>query len=296
MADSPQALIARARRWLASEALADLSRELGGPADPASDNDALLRWSAATLDTRAGRERRDAAPVRWSGDWIRALIAAGEELGLMRTADPVLDSYDALLVMGGATTGNRLRMSLTTVLMRSGLRAAEVVLLAAERPLGDQELEEEEDSAFDRTEWRNLARYAAEELGPFDTVESRSGGADNLAWHDILYRSAGPPVRVLVAPSSDPKRRSSTGDAVGFFAERIPLAARRQVLLITSAIYAPYQFFSASPLLLASGVHHVELVGTSTSRDGQSVLLAQRLGQETHAAIKAACALLAFTA
>lgn len=287
--------MARARAWLGSEALAVLLGELGGPSDARRNRDALLSWSAATLDTRAGQERRDATRVPWSREWIRAVTSAGQGLGLMRTAEPVLDSYQALVVLGGATTGNRLRMSLAASLMRAGLRAAEVVLLAAERPLGEHELADEKDSVSDRSEWRNLARYAAQELGPFTEVDARSEGAGRLAWRDVLYSTPGPPVRLLVAPSSDPQRRPSTGDAIAFFAQRIPATERRTVLMITSAIYAPYQFLSTAPLLLESGVHHAELVGTATSREGEPELLAQRLGQETHAAIKAACAVLAPT-
>jgi hypothetical protein len=60
------------------------------------------------------------------------------------------------------------------------------------------------------------------------------------------------------------------------------------VLLITSAIYAPYQFFTSAPLLLARGVGWVELVGTPTATDRAGQLLAQRLGQEIHSAIAGA--------
>ena len=223
---------------------------------------------------------------------MQALLEAGDGLGLMRTARPSRMAYDVGVILGGATTGNRLRVEMTAGLLRSDLRTPQVVLLAAERALGAHEIEEEPASEHDGTEWRNLIRNADAELGPLDEVAADSGGVGLRAWRDVRYRSAGPAVRLLVAPSPRPEHRASTADAIRFFARRIAADDRRTVLVVTSAIYAPYQFFSAAPLVLAADARHAELVGTPTTRDGDTRLLAQRLGQETHAAISAVQALL----
>jgi hypothetical protein len=292
VADDIEAVAKTAQSWVSSEALGALVSRLDGPLAAIADIPALLRWSSATLDTRAGAERRDAARAQWSERWVRALLDAGDSLGLMRTAQPSQNSYDAVVILGGATTGNRLRVAMASGLMRSGLRIGQLVLLSAERPLGAHELEEEPDSAGDETEWRNLARNAALELGSFEEVTSTTGGEGLGAWRDIRYRSAGPRARLLVAPSARPERRASTADAIRFFGSRVAENDRRSTLIITSAIYAPYQFFSAAPLLLATNVRRAELVGTPTSCEGDSTLLAQRLAQEIHAAISAAQALL----
>jgi hypothetical protein len=64
------------------------------------------------------------------------------------------------------------------------------------------------------------------------------------------------------------------------------------MLIITSAIYAPYQFFVGAPIALSDGAERVELVGTPTSADGNTKLLAQRIGQEIHGALNTAAKLL----
>jgi hypothetical protein len=76
-----------------------------------------------------------------------------------------------------------------------------------------------------------------------------------------------------------------------FLAQCEPALASQSALVITSAIYAPYQFFAAVGQLLTAGLGHAELTGTPTSTGGAPLLLAQRLGQEIHAAITAATAL-----
>lgn len=73
---------------------------------------------------------------------------------------------------------------------------------------------------------------------------------------------------------------------------RIPLVRRRHVLVITSAIYVPYQFFAGAPVLLSDGADHVELVGTPTGTDGDTSLRAQRIAQEIHAAVRTATTIL----
>jgi hypothetical protein len=95
-------------------------------------------------------------------------------------------------------------------------------------------------------------------------------------------------LRVLVAPSSSAHRCVNTSDSLMFLLDRISLAQRRHVLVITSTMHAPYQFFAGAPVVLSDGVDHVELVGTPTGTDGDTNLLAQWIAQEIHAAVHAA--------
>jgi hypothetical protein len=292
-AESVRQVVERAERWLDSEALDDLVRRLDGPRGAPADRDSLLLWSAATLDTRDGAERREAAPVTWSDVWVQALLDAAAPLGLTFTSPPLRTDYDVALILGGATTGNRLRIALARKLVDAGARVGQLVGLAAERPLSARERETEPDSAQDESEWRNLRRHAVEAFGPLEPKSQRGGGRSTGAWRDELYAStAGLGVRLLVAPSPDPARRATTADAVDFFAREVPADVRRSILVITSAIYAPYQFFAAAPPLLNAGAEHAELVGTSSSADAPEGVRAQRIGQETHAAIETACRLL----
>ncbi|HEX8104883.1 MAG TPA: hypothetical protein VF533_19845 [Solirubrobacteraceae bacterium] len=287
-------VVARARGWLASPALEELLDALQAPSPARAGPQALRAWSASALDTRRGAERRDAAVATWPPDWVQALLQAAGPLGLRRTAPPTRRSYDCGLVLGGATTGNRLRVTLAAELVETGTHFDELAGLSAERPLSAREHESELDSADDQTEWRNLARYLHRAFGPLRESSSDRGGAGWSGWRDEALRDAeGHRLRLLVAPAPDPERRAGTADAVRFFLSRTSVERRSSVLVLTSAIYAPYQFFTAAPLLLKGGVRDVELIGTPTADEGAPNLLAQRLGQEMHAAIEAASRLVA---
>jgi len=48
-------------------------------------------------------------------------------------------------------------------------------------------------------------------------------------------------------------RRATTPQQLCFLRARMPLATRRAVLMVTSSIYVPYQFFSGAPEVVADG-------------------------------------------
>ena len=230
----------RAWRWIESPALDALVEALGGP--PGATIDELLAWSSQTLDTHAGAERRDAEPVRWSGNTVEALIRAAGPLGLLASADPELDAYDSVVVLGGATTGNELRTALIKDLVDRGLRVGEICGLAAHRTFSpsERDLDLVEDGVD--TEWKHLRRCLAAALGPLEAEGSMAGGIGSQQWLDDRYRGAGErALRLLVAPSAS-SSRANTSDAVGFFLERHSEDLPRTALIVTSAIYVPYQF------------------------------------------------------
>lgn len=290
MAANPVDVLRTAARWLESAALQRLTAALGGPSPAAQDLGALVRWSATILDTRRGAERRDAVPTTWTTDQIRALLSAAGPLGLLETAEPCRPSYDITILAGGATTGNRLRTALARDLLSRGVDLGILVAVTAERVLSDHEHATDPDSVADRTEWSNLLRYLADAFGPLRVGAATTG---STAWQDQEFdTAAGRNLRLLVAPSSSAHRRANTSDGLTFLLERIPPAQRRHILIITSAIYAPYQFFVGAPIVSSDGAEHVELVGTPTGTDGDTNLLAQRIAQEIHAAVSAATTLL----
>lgn len=275
--------------WLESVAFQRFTAALGGPNPPIGDLEALVKWSARILDTRRGTERRDAIPTTWTTDQIRGLLSAAGPLGLLETAAPCRASYDMTVLLGGATTGNRLRTALARDLADRGVDLGMLVAATAERALSDHEHASDPDSMEDRTEWANLLRYLADAFGPLQAGAAATGGTGSAAWQDHEFDTAmGTNLRVLVAPSSSAHRRAHTSDSLAFLLYRISLVQRRHVLVITSAIYAPYQFFAGAPVVLSNGAEHVELVGTSTGTDGDTNLLAQRIAQEIHAAVHAA--------
>jgi hypothetical protein len=274
---------ARARQWIESPALEALVETLGGP--PSGGIDRLLAWTSETLDTRAGAERRDAASVKWEERAVDALVSAAGPLGLLATAKPSLSAYGGALILGGATTGNELRTAFVRDLVEGSLRIGEIYGLAAHRPLSVFEGDEALARAGIDTEWTHLRRCLAEAFGPMQAEGSMAGGMGWQQWSDDRYRGKGGlALRLLVAPSSS-SSRPNTSDAIAFFLERHPDEVPKHLLVVTSAIYVPYQFFAVAGSLVSGGVSHVEFVGTPTSTSGDRGVLAQRIAQEIHGAV-----------
>lgn len=278
-----------AQRWLESAAFQQLIAALGGPDPTVQDLGALVRWSANVLDTRRGAERRDAIPTIWPSDQARALMSTAGPLGLLETAEPCRSAYEITILAGGATAGNRLRTGLARDLLNRGVDLGALVAVTAERTLSNHEHATDPDSVDDRTEWSNLLRHLANAFGPLRGSETTTGGTGSGAWQDQKFVTpTDRELRLLVAPSRSANRRANTSDGLRFFLERIPRGQRHHIMIITSAIYAPYQFFGSAPLILSNGAEHVELVGTPTATDADSNLLTQQIAQEIHGAIATA--------
>lgn len=291
-ADNPQQVRQQARAWLTSPPLRALVAEFGGFESAELEPRRLIAWSAQVLDTRSGGERRDAPPIGWDAHKVKTVITAAGPLGLLESRRPQLAEYDLSVILGGATTGNRLRVALTRDLATSGVSLGLIAALGAERPLGEREIASEPESADDQTEWVNLRRHVAATFGPLQPDGSDVGGDGTQQWRADRYRTGtGDAVVLLVAPSTDPLRRANSEDAIAYLLAHTAPATRRRTLIVTSAIYLPYQFFAIAPTMLGAGVEHVELVGTPTSDEGNRALLAQRLAQEIHAGITTAARL-----
>lgn len=273
----------RAEEWLLCPALTDLVSKLGGPVISLGHLDQVCAWSAATLDTRRGRERWDVPPVEHLRAASVEVLAAAEALGLLQTPPPQDRAYDLVVVLGGSTTGNRLRTDLARAILRD-VRAGCIVALASDRLISPSELSGgATEASDDRTEWRHLLRLFEDAFGPLVRRQSVRGPK----WVDKSYDSGqGLPVRLVVAPA--PKvGRSTTRSQLRFLRQRVDVPMRRSVLLVTNAIYVPYQFFAgAGELLHDDG--RVEVIGTPTETEGDLVRLVQRVAQEIHAALEAA--------
>lgn len=293
-AAQPADVRAAAVSWLTSAALEAVAISLRGPLIRSVPEDlaAFLRWSNTTLDMRRGTERHEVDRARFTPAEAAALIDAAGPLGMIRTPSPALPEYNATVILGGTVTGNLLRVSLAAHLHREGVTPGQMVALAAHRPLTATEITAVPHPADETTEWQHLFRTAGEAFG---AAPARTQGQHRQDFQTAIDLSAdipgGPPLRLMAAPASDPARRANTADAIAFLARRIPADQRRRVLVVTSAIYVPYQFVVVAPDLLANGSSYVEMIGTPTATDRDPILTAQRIGQEIHAAVTAAARL-----
>jgi hypothetical protein len=280
-ASSADQAVELARRWLYSSALDHLVRALGGNWRNPRE---LSAWSAATLDTRAGRERHHAPRVAWDDTMVGHILDAAEPLGLARTAPATHEAYDITMLLGGTATGNRLRTELAKQLATSGVDLGLLVIVAADRPLADLERHREAVADDQMLESENALANVQRAFGVMRPSAS-SGSPDA---RDRTMRLGPKKVRLLIAPPGGDRARANTVDAIRFAVARLAPIERARMLLVTSAIYAPYQFFVASPILLEAGASLIELIGTATAFDVDRRALAQRVGQEIHAAILAA--------
>lgn len=281
IANEPEDVRRQAAQWLAQPAFEKMLHAFG--IDRLLDPDELATWSASVLDTRDGHERRDAPTVKWEARRVQAIIEAAGDLGLLATDPPYRSAYAVTLILGGAATGNRLRTQLVHDLESAGVGVGTIVALATNRAISPSEHLSDPESTDDATEWMHLLRCVNDLFGPLEPPPQDTPATGDAELDNTFVGRGGGAVRFLITPETA-NRRPTTVDTLTFLLNRIGAKELSPILVVTSAIYVPYQFFAGVPTLLGGGVRPVELVGTSTSRTDDQ-LLAQRLGQELHAAI-----------
>ncbi|GAB3154472.1 hypothetical protein GCM10027290_49030 [Micromonospora sonneratiae] len=249
--------------WVDSEPVRDLVHAFGGRC-PEGDLTGTLSWlddfSAEHWDFRGGRERPDAREPDLAPRTVELVLAAARSLGMVEPAPPPHRVYQHLIVLGGLAHACLRRTGYAAHLLRSGLTVTgEVAVLGSFRPLTP-------------AEQGNLATIdmtgCATEVDVLDTAvrltfghatPTESDGEDfsdedtgtdaepHCSWSVRSYLDdAGPPVRVLAAPSSEPAvRRAHTADTQRFWAGQARLSPGDRVLMVTAPIYVPFQHCDA---------------------------------------------------
>lgn len=83
----------------------------------------------------------------------------------------------------------------------------------------------------------------------------------NSSWAITRYRNI-IPITILAAPSSEPeKRRANTADTFVFWEKLKDKQKGKQLLLVTSQIYVPYQQLEAVRILGLMYEYNIETVG-----------------------------------
>ena len=278
VAESKRDVRAMAARWLATPALTDLLRGFNGPAG-VRDLDMLRSWSAATLDTRLGEERRDAAVAGFSDRQCRLLLDSASSLGLIETPAQQRIAYGMLVILGGTTLGNRLRVEMARDIA-SRTAIGRVVVLTSFRHIRPSEPASPGGEAITH-EWQDVLHH----------VRAAFGGEVRVAEHpreqSLRIPVAGASIETEILVSRDREgRRATTRDQIVDLASDFATTPS-SALVVTSAIYAPYQFFATAPVAISLCANYWELVGTSTATRGDERKLAQRFAQEIHATIDA---------
>jgi hypothetical protein len=287
--------------WIQSPPLRRLVETFGGEI-PNADITTALRWvdefSAQRWDYRRGKERNLAASEDFDADTERLILNAARALGLMAGRSPRFARYDHMLILGGLVRACVLRPRLARDLLDDGLQVGEITALGAFRALGGDEHDLARagglDGVEDEVHAMEAGVRAALSLGEPASVRGDEHAENtNLRWRLAEYEST-PPVTVVAAPTSDPERRANTPDTYTYWAQHVARLAERpgsHVLLVTSAIYVPFQHADAIRMLSLPYGAIVDTIGVDRKQVNDEALR-QRFAptsylQEVRSAIRA---------
>lgn len=253
-------------RWLTNDSLRRLSAAWG-TTPPDLPVGPLLAWyddfSAEHWDFRAGRERNLAAKPTLSRTQSDQALETAHSLGLTSPRTPSQASYDYALVLGGLVRACIVRPRYAALLAERGMDFGQVVALGGFRPLAGDELPLSEAFGVDSTnEFGAMIDGIRSAFGITvqPTFENPNHGSGNLDWDVASFHDSS--IFVIAAPSSSPdERRANSVDTYRWWAERAMPAAGSSVLLITTAIYVPYQGSGALEILGLEYDLEVETVG-----------------------------------
>jgi hypothetical protein len=288
--DRMRALREQIDDWIHSPALADLLQIYGHSVPQNTSLEQKLEWLeqfSSRWDFR-GRSRAGSTPESQDSNggarWLigksgldpaaeRQVHESMRRLGLVDTRPPRHDSFDWMVVIGGARLSNLLRTRHAAELVtKAGIRAEHVVLSAAARLVMDSERDASDlYAAGAASEFDQMCSAASSVLG----LNHAGGGEKKSSAHHADYKAnwkvwtferdrsiLEAPVTLLEAPSPDPgRRRANSADTLRFFASSLDVAAGARCLLVTSQIYVPYQYLEAVRALAIPYGLELEIVG-----------------------------------
>jgi hypothetical protein len=247
-ADGPSAAVEAVEAWLDAPAIRTLVEADGGtwPTDPLVDRLKQLNEFSQRWDFRGGAERlaiSDAA-LEIDDDLV---LQCGSTLGMTTASSPSRKEYDHALVLGGTALASVYRVRYLNDLIKTGIAVHHVAALTAMRELPEAELDIARarpdvaplvDGA--QVEFDVLLASVADLVGEVPIVERVSDPNPHLAG---AVGRVGSTATVIAAPSADPARRANTVDNYAAYSEQIEPGDH--LLVVTSSIYLPYQFFLA---------------------------------------------------
>lgn len=289
--------------WINRPTLRELVEAYGGtwPKGDLEHVVAELAEFSKVWDYRAGKSRLMFHEDQNEPDPHEELTyRAAKELGLMNPVPPSQEEYDYMLILGGLATGVEPRVKYAAKLIEDGLRIRKQIAgLGSFRELQDKELPISRRYAPEgRYEIDHLVAMMARFFDtPDNWLWARSGDpavdprTATLVCTMNHSTPIGDPVSFAAysAASSDPVRRpANTADTYQLFTGKSHILPGETALLITSAIYAPYQHIDASRVL---GWRHrttCETVGLIAT--DSKVRLASAYRQEVRSVFRAAAA------
>lgn len=250
--------------WIGQPALRRLVEAEGGhwPEGSLEEQVEALHDFSARWDFRGGAERLEieSTSLKQHDD---SLLTDAAELGMTAADRPASDRYDHALVLGGTALASIYRLRRLYELREEGLDIGQVAVLTALREVGEPELQivrERPEIAriveqSPQTEFDVMVRATELFSRSSSSVERTANPNPNL---ESAQAQIGDAV-VLAAPSAEPGRRANSRDNYNVYANQIGTAD--SVLVVTSSIYLPYQFFIALQALGWDQPRTIEAVG-----------------------------------
>ncbi len=277
--------------WARSSALSKLIECFGAMVPRESDLETLVAWLlnfSEQWDFRRSQQKTATKDIGEGARWLLnnsqltkrqqdIIEESSKILGLIGVSEPKENSYDYVLVLGGARLSCLLRSRLAAKLMQErNLRPKAVVLLASSRPVADSERDATNTYAPGSMSEFDLMNAGAEtsfQIGK-DFTEERFDDPTNVnkSWVIRKYNVTAklPPVISISAPSSEPdKRRANSADTYEFFFSRFNISIGSSLLLVTSQIYVPYQQLEAIRTLSLPHNVIVETIGFPVEWSGK---------------------------
>lgn len=262
--------------WLHSEPFTELVAAFGGAGVVNGERLAVelekLDAFSERWDFRGGKERNLAETARFADEHEGLIFAAAGALGLVGSRPPRHKAYDHMIVLGGLVRACILRPRLAAELISGGLTVGTITAIGAFRPLGGDEHDLAEGAGLPGAETEFDAMDAGTRKAfALETAEQESGERHpenaNLSWLVRTYQSpAGTAVVVVAAPTTDPSRRANTPDSYRYWAETVAdVRPHQRVLLVTSAIYIPFQHADAIRMLGLPFGADVDTIGVDTT-------------------------------
>lgn len=277
-------LVSWCEEWVRSPALQRLFEAFGFVDPGQASLKELCVFAGKTWDFRrradGGSIERNRVRNQIEPDLEAVVETAARELGLIDATSPVVGTYDHVLILGGLIRASLVRPRLAASLIEAGLEARTVAGIGGYRHLNGDELALRDLAGIpevtNEIEAMDCGLRSAFELKTNEVVDE--GHFDpkdlNRSWLLRRYLRRLPPEVILVAaPSTEPEnRRANTADTYKFWAENVVgLRSSDRVLIVTNAIYVPFQGVDALRMLALSYGCGIDVIGVKPEQSAPGV-------------------------
>ena len=283
--------------WICSEAFTRLVILFGGTLPSAKSIKEQVSYFNDFADVWDYRKHKANGGERWlvSEDGFLSehkseIMESMFALGLTDVMEPK-QRPDYIMPLGGARMANLDRcLAANEMCQLYKEYNIPVVALTGMRPINDIEKESLETYApFAKTEYEAICCGIEKAFNLSKGLYSEtlhSNDNINMAWAERVYDCDKRMISVLSAPSSDPDRRANSMDTFEFFLKRYEQKEGAKLLLVTSAIYVPFQLMKFTDLALEKGLY-VDCIGNRSYDHSPTVLNTASYLQELKATINA---------